>query len=179
MINSAIAICALWLSGCAPSRLAEFEQLLATQDSATVALGEWCKTLNLADPPLIRAEPVSANPQPSAEIRDLLDVSATEPLGYRHVRLVCGNTVLSIADNWYVPGRLSAEMNQALATTQTPFGKIIASLHFHRDRLSATRGQAYTCPPGTIISHRARLRLPDETPLALVTECYTSDNLDR
>jgi hypothetical protein len=33
-------------------------------------------------------------------------VGATEPLGFRHVRLACGNVVLSDAQNWFVPARL-------------------------------------------------------------------------
>ena len=178
-IKCARIISMLWLSGCASSRLDEFERVLAAQDSATAALSEWCKARAIAEPPMIRAEPVKAAPQASAEVRRLLGASTTEPLAYRHVRLVCGDAVLSIADNWYVPSRLTADMNQALATTQTPFGKIIAPLGFRRERLSATRGRSDACPPGTVLSHQARLRLPDGTPLALVTECYTADNLTR
>ncbi len=165
------------LAGCASPRLAEFEHTLAAQDSATAALGQWCQARAIAAPPTIRAEQIGTPRAPSPEVRRLLEVSDTEPLAYRRVRLACGDRVLSEADNWYVPGRLLADMNRALATTQTPFGKVAAPLGFRRERLAERRGRAGDCPPGTILSHRALLRLPDGRPLAQVTECYTRANL--
>lgn len=168
---------ALPLAACATPRLAEFERTLAAQDSATAALGQWCRARRLADPPTIRAEQAGTAPRPSAEIRRLL-AAPDEPLAYRHVRLVCGDAVLSEADNWYVPGRLTVEMNETLATTQTPFGRVVAPLGFRRERLSSTRGRAADCPKGTVLSHRARLMLPDGRPISLVTECYTRANLN-
>ena len=50
-------------------------------------------------------------------------------------------------------------------------------LNFRRERLDSTRGRTAPCPAGTILSHRALLRLQDGTPLALVVECYTRANL--
>ena len=158
-------------------RLAEFERILAAQDSATAALGEWCRSRSLAEPPLIRAERLPADPQPTPEIRRLLGVSDNEQLAYRHVRLACGETVLSEADNWYVPARLTAEMNRTLAMTQIPFGRVAAPLGFRRERLAERRGHAPGCPTDTLLSHRALLWLPDGLPLSLVTECYTRANL--
>ena len=73
----------------------------------------------------------------TAEVRAALDVKPDEPLGYRRVRLKCGDRVLSEADNWYVPARLTPEMNHVLETTDTPFGKAVAALHFRRHTLSA------------------------------------------
>ncbi len=70
-------------------------------------------------------------------MRAALDVKPDEPLGYRRVRLKCGDRVLSEADNWYVPARLTPEMNRVLETTDTPFGKAVAALHFRRHTLSA------------------------------------------
>ena len=70
-------------------------------------------------------------------MREALDVKPDEPLGYRRVRLKCGDHVLSEADNWYVPARLAPEMNHVLETTDTPFGKAVAALHFRRHTLSA------------------------------------------
>ncbi len=69
-------------------------------------------------------------------------------------------------------------MNELLASSQTPFGKVAAALNFSRERLASLRGPGFGCPAGTIVSHRARLRLPDGKPLALVVECYTRANLD-
>lgn len=168
---------ALLLTACATPHLAEFERTLAGQDSATAALGQWCQARRIADPPMIRAEQLGKTPLPSPEVRRLLDVSDAEPLAFRHVRLVCGAAVLSEADNWYVPGRLTAEINRTLETSQIPFGRVVAPLAFTRERLSATRGRAAGCPKGTILSHRARLVLPDGRPISLVTECYTPANL--
>ncbi|MEO5587019.1 MAG: hypothetical protein ABIQ81_04935 [Novosphingobium sp.] len=165
------------LSGCAASPLDEFERVLAAQDSATAALGEWCRIHGIAQLPAIRAERLGGAPEASADVRRLLAVSATEPLAYRHVRLTCGTAVLSEADNWYVPGRLTPEMNHLLAETDTPFGSVVAPLGFHRERLAEQRGRTRDCPPDTILRHRALLRLPDGTPLSLVTECYTDANL--
>ena len=176
-LRAATGLALAALTGCTTPRLAEFERTLAAQDSATAALGQWCKARAIADPPTIRAEQAGIAPHPSAEVRRLL-AAPDEPLAYRHVRLVCGDAVLSEADNWYVPSRLTAEMNRTLNTTQTPFGRVVSPLGFTRERLSALRGRAAECPKGTVLSHRARLVLADGRPISLVTECYTRTNLN-
>jgi chorismate-pyruvate lyase len=171
----------LALAGCAtPHRatLREFEDALAAQDSATAALSQWCDARRIADPARIRALPVAgerAGLPPG--LRDMLQVSADEPLGYRHVRLSCGNTILSEAHNWYVPGRLAAEMNGTLDSTDTPFGRVVAPLGFTRERIDSNRGTVPGCPQATILTHRAILKLPDGRPISLVVECYTPANL--
>lgn len=71
-----------------------------------------------------------------------------------------------------MPSRLTPEMNATLAGTDTPFGKVVAPLRFTRQRLEARRGRAEGCPRGTVLSHRAVLRLPDGRPISLVVECY-------
>lgn len=160
--------------------LPEFERALAAQDSATAALGEWCATRKLASPPAVRAQRIAGEDlAPSAEIRRLLAVEANEPLAYRHVRLTCGMAALSEAHNWYVPSRLPAGMNEELANGDSPFGAVIAPLRFTRERLAYERGRAPACPEGTILSHRAVLRLPDGRPVSMVIECYTAANLAR
>jgi hypothetical protein len=53
------------------------------------------------------------------------------------VRLTCGDRVLSEADNWYVPARLTPEMNRVLDTTDTAFGRAVQPLNFRRRTLSA------------------------------------------
>lgn len=159
-------------------RLRRFEQTLDRQDSATAALREWCAAEQIADPSRIVAMPVAgpARSEP-ADLRTALAVAADEPLGYRHVRLVCGSTVLSEAHNWYVPTRLDPAMNAQLGSTDTPFGTVAAPLGFHRERLATIRGQTAECPPGTVLSHHALLRLPDGRPLAFLVECYSDANL--
>lgn len=165
------------LTACSPA-LPRFEAALAAHDSATAALTQWCATRHLAAPAVIRAEPAPGEIAPlPTDARALLNVRGEEPLGYRHVRLSCGNTVLSEAHNWFVPARLTPDMNARLNRTDTPFGTVAAPLHFTRERLASQRGAGTGCPATTILTHRALLRLPDGAPLALVVECYTRANL--
>jgi hypothetical protein len=158
------------LGGCSPVALPRFESVLAANDSATAALGQWCAARHFADPPRITAALVRGDDAPRPAEAAGLD-------GYRHVRLGCGGTVLSEAHNWYARRLLTAEMNRLLDSTDTPFGTAVAALHFRRERIAAARGAAEGCPRGTVISHRARLVLPDGRELARLVECYTRANL--
>ncbi len=107
--------------------------------SATAALERWCGDQALALPAVIRAERVVGAPEKPIrpEQRTHLGIAADEPVRYRRVRLMCGNRTLSEADNWYVPARLTPEMNRVLDTTDTPFGRAVAALHFTRASLGA------------------------------------------
>lgn len=169
------------LAACATPQgtlLTRFEATLAAQDSATAALGQWCGARHLASPATIRALPVVGSDRAATPaIRIALGVGADEPLAYRHVQLLCGDTGLSQAHNWYVPARLTAEMNRTLATTQTPFGTVVAPLAFRRERGASRRGAASECPPATVLSHTAVLRLPDGWAISMVVECYTAANV--
>jgi chorismate-pyruvate lyase len=169
---------------------------LLAHDSATLTLERWCANHRLADPARIVAERVSDAAKPAgAEVRAALDVKPDEKLGYRRVRLKCGDHVLSEADNWYVPARLTPEMNHVLETTDTPFGKAVAALHFRRRTLSADllwrplpkgwemRGipapqeaGALTIPEH-VLEHRAVLSTPDGEPFSEVVETYTGEVL--
>ena len=169
---------------------------LLALDSATLTLERWCADHRLADPARIAAERVSGADKPaSAELREELDVKPDEPLGYRRVRLKCGDHVLSEADNWYVSARLTPEMNHVLETTDTPFGKAVAALHFRRHTLSADllwrplpRGWEMGATPAPqeagalmipdhVLEHRAVLSTPDGEPFSEVVETYTSEVL--
>ena len=169
---------------------------LLAHDSATLTIERWCADHRLADPARIVAERVSDAAKPaSAEVREALDVKPGEPLGYRRVRLKCGDHVLSEADNWYVPTRLTPEMNHALETTDTPFGTVVAALHFRRHTLSADllwrplpkgweigatpvpqEAGALTIPDH-VLEHRAVLSTPDGEPFSEVVETYTGEVL--
>lgn len=179
-MRSALLVASLALSGCTHADLPRFERVMASQDSATAALGQWCGSQKIAQPPVIRAQ-ADRNAQlaPTAAVRAVLDVPDGTPVSYRHVRLACGNTVLSVAHNWFVPARLAPGMSHTLDTTDIPFGKVVAPLGFRRERLAAQRGQATECPKGTVLSHRAVLRLADGKAISLVIECYTRANLKR
>jgi hypothetical protein len=169
---------------------------LLAHDSATLTIERWCADHRLADPARIVAERVSGADKPaSAEVREALDVKPDEPLGYRRVRLKCGDHVLSEADNWYVLARLTPAMNHVLETTDTPFGKAVAALHFRRHTLSADvlwrplpKGWemgAASAPkeagaltiPDRVLEHRAVLSTPDGEPFSEVVETYTSEVL--
>lgn len=119
--------------------LATMETLSAdilASHSATLVLEKWCGDHGIALPAKIRAERVDAPEKPiRPEQRAHLQVGLDEPIRYRRVRLACGTHVLSEADNWYVPGRLTPEMNHVLDTSDTPFGKAVAALHFTRETL--------------------------------------------
>jgi len=169
---------------------------LLSHDSATLTLDRWCGAHHLADPATITAERMhDVDKPPTAAQRELLHVSPTEPVGYRRVRLHCGTHVLSEADNWYVPGRLTAEMNQNLDHSDIAFGRAVQALQFQRHTLTATllwmplpadwetkatpvRAHAGTLEvPPYVLQHTAVLSLPDGTPISTLTETYTAEVL--
>jgi hypothetical protein len=169
---------------------------LLSHDSATMTLEGWCATHHLADPATVTAERVhDVDRQATPAQRELLHVSISEPIGYRRVKLHCGNHVLSEADNWYVPSRLTAAMNQALDHSDITFGRAVQALHFQRHTLSAKllwaplpqgwemlllpaaeHSDALRVPP-FVLQHTAVLSLPNGTPISTLTETYTSEVL--
>ncbi len=118
--------------------LEELRDALLAENSATVTLERWCRTHRIADDPTIVADRDPAREQPiTQEQRTALGIGPDEPVRYRHVRLSCGDRLLSEADNWYVPARLTPAMNATLETSHIPFGKAVAALHFTRTTLSS------------------------------------------
>lgn len=109
----------------------------------------------------------------------------------------CGVHVLSEADNWYVPARLTDEMNRLLAETRTPFGRVVEPLEPYRRTVSADmlwtplprgweRGnrprdrrwrRALVKVPGELFVHRAVLYTKDHVLIAEVVETYQDDVL--
>src|SRR5271156_6856407 len=169
---------------------------LLSHDSATLTLDRWCADPRLADSARIVAERVhDVDKAATPEVRAALDVKADEPLGYRRVRLKCGDHVLSDADNWYVPARLTPEMNHVLETTDTPFGKAVAALRFRRHTLSANLlwrplpqdwetgaapaqdDKGALAVPDHVLEPRAVLSTPDGEPFSEVVETYTGEVL--
>jgi chorismate-pyruvate lyase len=168
---------------------------LLSNDSATLTLDRWCADHRMATAKVAAARVHGDEKDATEEIRNLLSVGSTEPVKYRHVRLHCGDRVLSEADNWYVPARLTSEMNRVLDTSDTAFGRAVQALNFHRHTLSAhllwsplpegwelknALPRASKGPlkvPAELIQHRAVLSLPDGTPFSVVIETYTSQVL--
>jgi len=168
---------------------------LLSHDSATLTLERWCADHRLAEPPRIVARRVRDVPKPLPDdLRALLKVDAGEPIGYRHVQLMCGRHVFSEADNWYVPGRLTTDMNQRLENTDEPFGKVVQPLRFQRRTLSAELLWS-PLPPGwempdahaaaaidrsavripeAVLRHRAVLVDAAQQPFSTVVETYTN-----
>jgi chorismate-pyruvate lyase len=165
---------------------------LLSHDSATLTLERWCAEHRLAEPARITATRVrdAAKPIPD-DMRAQLAIETTEPIAYRHVQLVCGDHVLSEADNWYVPGRLTAAMNERLENSDEPFGKVVRPLGFQRHTLTADllwsplpahwemqRGADESTPlpmPSFVLRHVAVLRSQAHTPFSVVVENYTNE----
>lgn len=175
-------------------------ELLAGR-SATLVLEKWCADHHMAAEPKIVAHvaPAAATP-PSAEQRARLGVGPDERVAYRRVALACGTHTLSEADNWYVPARLTPEMNRALETSDAPFGKVVAPLQPSRRNFSVellwsplprgwegkTRAELMReRPPGArleaphgVLEHRAIVVGGDGRPISEVRETYTNEVLD-
>ncbi len=143
---------------------------LLAHDSATATLTRWCAKRHLADPPVIHALrlPVAIT-QVAPLIRKQLGAAPGERVRHRHVHLLCGAYTLSDADNWYLPARLTPEMNFALDHSDKPFGLVVGPLNFHRQTLAVSL-------PGHgpfIIVHRALLTTA-AGPFSLLVERYTT-----
>jgi hypothetical protein len=102
---------------------------ILASDSATLALEGWCAEHKLAADPHLVAQRLPSPDKPLTPAqRTRLAIGPEEPVRYRRVRLVCGDRVMSEADNWYVPARLTPEMNAVLEGTRTPFGRVVRPL---------------------------------------------------
>ncbi|MEI7035575.1 hypothetical protein [Fulvimonas yonginensis] len=168
---------------------------LLSHPSATLTLERWCQAHGLADPPIVHArrDRGAARALPD-DLRQALGTAPDTPVRYRRVRLACGDHVLSEADNWYLPGRLTDAMNRELDTRDTPFGKVVAALRFSRRTLSARllwsplpagweiRGLPPAAPgplplPHALLQHRALLLDGQGRPFSVVVETYTDQVL--
>jgi chorismate-pyruvate lyase len=109
--------------------VSDLRSRIVRSDSATAVLEQWCGEKGLAgEARLVALRDKTGDKPLTSEQRDRLGLSPDEPVRYRRVRLACGDRVLSEADNWYVPSRLTPEMNAALDGTDTPFGKVVRPL---------------------------------------------------
>jgi hypothetical protein len=148
---------------------------LRAHDSATLVLDRWCERLHLADPPKIVADRVTGADKPApAKVLTALKADTQTGIAYRRVRLRCGSSILSEADNWYVPARLTPEMNRTLETSDTAFGRVVAPLGVHRRTLSHRRLRVphpiHADSP--VLEHRTVLLRADGTPISFVVETY-------
>ncbi|WP_395671604.1 hypothetical protein [Phenylobacterium sp.] len=181
----------LWLSDRAARReaQAQIEQLdrdLQGHHSATAVLQRWCDAHGPGTGVRIVARRAPGAEKPAdARVRRKLKAAAGEPIRYRRVQLSCGGQVLSDADNWYRPGRLTPEMNRLLDETETPFGVVVAPLRFTRGTRSSRRlfapgrGRGPVTSPYEILRQSAVLSAADGAPISLVVETYTREILRR
>ncbi len=168
---------------------------LLSHDSATQTLQRWCADHSLAEPPRIVARRMREVDKPiPGDLRERLAVTAAEPIVYRHVQLMCGEHALSEADNWYVPSRLTAQMNRQLENSDEPFGKVVQPLEFQRRTLSAQllwsplpqawemsapdRDRAPLRIPHAVLRHQAILYTSAQVPFSAVVETYTNQLFD-
>jgi len=170
---------------------------LLSHDSATLVLEKWCDTHHIAAPAHIVAEgDRNTHKEPTSEQLRRLEVNNGQTIRYRRVKLLCGSDVLSEADNWYVPDRLTADMNRVLDTTDISFGHVVAPLRFQRHTLSAdllwsplpkgwetetTIAVTENGPlqvPSHVLQHHAILTRADGKPFSELIETYTSAVLD-
>lgn len=155
----------------APDALRQLKAELLASPSATQTLTAYCTRLHLADPPAIRAlRDRSMDRKADGRVRRLLEVGSGEPVRYRRVRLSCGDQVLSDADNWYVPARLTAEMNSTLDGSDTPFGTVVKPLDFQR----RTLGTENLRDGRHVLRVTALLVNRDGLPFSLVQENYSA-----
>ncbi|APH54137.1 putative membrane associated protein [Granulibacter bethesdensis] len=190
----AVLAASLLLAGCQPSSdktasvtpaytLDQLTADLAAEPSATKVLQRWCIGRGLM--PL--ASHVTAQKQPAgkvpSETLDYLHPSAGYDIVVRHVHLMCGPHVVSIATLAYLPEKLTPDMNRQLLLTDQPFGKIVLPLHFERRRLAGdskipqskmgeTPIEADSPPKQAILINRALLTTHGGQPFAYVEEQY-------
>ncbi len=170
---------------------------LLTSNSATKTLEDWCAGHHMAADPTLHAHLLRdvQKPIPAAE-RQRLEIGPNEPVIYRRVELACGDHILSRADNWYVPDRLTPAMDRALMTSDVPFGRAVRNLHPWRATFAvvtlwhplpkrwkvasrpADRPDADLAIPPLLFEHRAVVYASDGKPISEVDESYTSDILD-
>jgi hypothetical protein len=112
---------------------------LLSHASATLTLERWCGAHHMAPEAKLTAHLMRGQDKPiTPQDRQRLALAGDETIRYRRVQLFCGDKLLSEADNWYAPSRLTPDMNRQLDETDAPFGRVIKELDFHRETHSAT-----------------------------------------
>nr|WP_246587067.1 hypothetical protein [Stakelama flava] len=156
-------------------QVASLDADLLRGPTATAALQRRC-----GDVPVRVEVDRDAKRAPDAAQRQRLQVGPDEPVSYRRVRLVCGDRLLSEAENWFVPSRLTDAMNRDLLSGTRPYGAVIAPLRPRRRNLQRERlWDGSGMPPEKILRHRALVLDHNGVPLAEVVETYHRGALHR
>lgn len=161
VLPALLLLCAT--TACA-SDAGRFRRELLAADSATAVLQAHCPLTGEK----IRAEREAGAPlPPPVEIQRALALRPGETIRHRRVKLMCGTQLYSAADNWYVPERLSTDMNSMLDGSETPFGRVVAPLKPKRTTLDAMRH-----PGPAFLSVTAVLIAANGQPISGVIENY-------
>jgi hypothetical protein len=164
---------------------------LTSGATATETLLAWCEEHGLSQGP-ITAE-VRQRFSPTVVPDNVLTTLEPAPgttIHYRQVQLMRGTLHLATAENWFVPQRLTAAMNDRLQTKHVPFGTVIAPLNPFR-RTLAVRSAPFTSgpplPPARlggspqdlhpeiVLEHTAVILSSSGAALAFVREWFRSD----
>jgi hypothetical protein len=166
---------------------------LLGHDSSTAVLQAWCEAHGPPGLKIVAEHDPKAERAPSEAAKKALDLKPGQAVRYRRVKLACGRTVLSEADNWYLPERLTGDMNHTLDTSDAPFGAVVRPLDFRRRFLSAEllwrplpEDWAKTAPdsrpmgpvPAEVLQDTAVLATPDGKPFSFVAETYTAASVE-
>ncbi len=158
---------------------ARYEALVAAlleTSSATATLAAWSRQRGWDDRIVAHKLEADMRPAPGG-IAALLDIPEGEIVGYRKVALASGDRVLSRADNWFTPGRLSSGVNAGLDASQTPFGRLVSRMSPTRrvisaDRLWATPHEAAPAEVFRLSAVVSGVTDAGLKPLAVVNETY-------
>jgi hypothetical protein len=169
---------------------------LLGHDSSTAVLQSWCEAHGPPGLKIVAEHDPKADRPPTEAAKTALGREPGQQV--RRVKLACGKTVLSEADNWYLPARLTPEMNHTLDTSDAPFGAVVRPLDFRRRFLSAEllwkplpegwkkgvgpcSAKACMSPmsiPPEVLTDTAILATSDGKPFSFVAETYTAAALE-
>ncbi len=151
--------------------MSELEHALDSRDSATETLRQWCVARQPVADAAIHAVREEARGETPKAVIDQLGAADVAAIHHRRVRLVCGGTTLSVADNWYRADALTPEMNETLDHSDRPFGQVVAGIGLHRRPLSNER---LPIGSGYVLRRRAVLVNDKGQPFSVVVETYTA-----
>lgn len=168
------------------AELERFDALMRSSGSATATLTEWMRARAMRAQvdvvAHVRADQAADLPAGLAQRLKLTDAGS---IAYRRVWLSCEGRVLSVAENWFVPERLTSVMRQQLAAGKIPFGNVIKPFTPVRRTLSSRKlwspsdEQAAACSrlPTTLLHHHAIVSDRLGLPICEVSEIYTRNIL--
>ena len=167
----------------ADDALRAFEADLESHDSATAVLQDWCDAHGHGEK-IVARQVKGVDKPPTALAAPALRLEPGQKPRYRRVDLMCGDKVLSRADNWYLLSKLTPAMNEALDLTQTPFGVVVKPLRFTRRNLETAflfqggdPGAKTVTLPADVLQHSALLYTGEGEPFSFVVETYTDQVL--